>query len=118
MLPALLATTGTVTTVHTHMHTNTHIRTHVHARMHTNTHIRAWYHRAHAHKHTHTYACARTHTHTLKSHIITYRVIPDRWKGMSPAQIEEVRRTQKFQREEKQVHTTLPTPAVDVVCSK
>ncbi|XP_065900923.1 RIB43A-like with coiled-coils protein 2 [Dysidea avara] len=31
-----------------------------------------------------------------------HRVIPDRWKGMSPAQVEEVRRTQQFQRDEKQ----------------
>jgi hypothetical protein len=31
-----------------------------------------------------------------------HRVIPDRWKGMSPRQVEEVRRTQEQQKLEKQ----------------
>ena len=48
-------------------------------------------------------------THVVIAHSTTYRVIPDRWKGMSPGQIEEVRRTQKFQRDEKQVHYTIYT---------
>lgn len=32
-----------------------------------------------------------------------HRVIPDRWKGMTPAQIEDVRRQQELQRQEKEV---------------
>ena len=32
-----------------------------------------------------------------------HRVIPDRWKGMSPSQLEEIRKTQEFQRQEKEV---------------
>ena len=32
-----------------------------------------------------------------------HRVVPDRWKGMSPQQVEDVRRTQEMQREEKEV---------------
>eukprot|EP00731_Ephydatia_muelleri_P021546 Em0014g137a len=31
-----------------------------------------------------------------------HRVIPDRWKGMSPSQLEEIRKTQEFQRQEKE----------------
>ena len=36
-----------------------------------------------------------------------HRVIPDRWKGMSPAQIEEIRRQQDLQRREKEVHVLI-----------
>lgn len=32
-----------------------------------------------------------------------HRVIPDRWKGMSPSQLDEIRTTQEFQRQEKEV---------------
>ena len=32
------------------------------------------------------------------------RVIPDRWKGMSPKQVHEVRTTQEQQKAEKKVH--------------
>ena len=32
------------------------------------------------------------------------RVIPDRWKGMSPKQVHEVRATQEQQKAEKKVH--------------
>lgn len=32
-----------------------------------------------------------------------HRVIPDRWKGMSPEQIADIKRTQELQRKEKQV---------------
>ena len=32
------------------------------------------------------------------------RVIPDRWKGMSPAQIEEIQKTQQHQIKERQVY--------------
>ncbi len=32
-----------------------------------------------------------------------YRVIPDRWKGMSPSQLGEILETQQLQCEEKQV---------------
>lgn len=32
-----------------------------------------------------------------------HRVIPDRWKGMSPEQIADIRRTQDLQRKENQV---------------
>ena len=31
-----------------------------------------------------------------------HRVIPDRWKGMSPQQLEEIRRIQDLQRQEKE----------------
>lgn len=31
------------------------------------------------------------------------RVIPDRWKGMSPDQLEKIRETQTIQREERKV---------------
>lgn len=34
-----------------------------------------------------------------------HRVIPDRWKGMSPEQLEAVRNQQESQRKEKQVLT-------------
>lgn len=34
-----------------------------------------------------------------------HRVIPDRWKGMTPAQIEDVRRQQELQRQEKEVRS-------------
>ena len=34
-----------------------------------------------------------------------HRVIPDRWKGMSPSQLEEIRRQQDQQRLEKEVST-------------
>lgn len=30
----------------------------------------------------------------------SHRVVPDRWKGMSPAQLEEIRKTQELQRDE------------------
>ena len=33
-----------------------------------------------------------------------HRVIPDRWKGMSPEQLADIRRTQDLQRKENQVH--------------
>ena len=32
-----------------------------------------------------------------------HRVIPDRWKGMSPEQIADIKRQQELQRKEKQV---------------
>ena len=32
-----------------------------------------------------------------------HRVIPDRWKGMSPAQVQEIRATQEMQKREKEV---------------
>ena len=32
-----------------------------------------------------------------------HRVIPDRWKGMSPAQVQEIRATQEMQKHEKEV---------------
>jgi len=32
-----------------------------------------------------------------------HRVIPDRWKGMTPEQIAEIRRVQEIQRQEAQV---------------
>ena len=35
-----------------------------------------------------------------------HRVITDRWKGMSPAQLAEIRRIQQAQMEEKEVRTT------------
>lgn len=31
------------------------------------------------------------------------RVIPDRWKGMTPEQVEKIRETQAIQREERKV---------------
>ena len=34
-----------------------------------------------------------------------HRVIPDRWKGMSPEQIADIRRTQDLQRRENEVYT-------------
>lgn len=34
-----------------------------------------------------------------------FRVIPDRWKGMSPSQVSEILHTQALQREEKLVCT-------------
>lgn len=33
-----------------------------------------------------------------------HRVIPDRWKGMSPAQVQDIRATQEIQKQEKEVH--------------
>jgi protein gp37 len=33
----------------------------------------------------------------------SHRVVPDRWKGMTPEQIAEIRRVQELQREEAQV---------------
>ncbi len=33
----------------------------------------------------------------------SHRVIPDRWKGMSPSQIEEIRMTQEAQKQERAV---------------
>jgi len=36
-----------------------------------------------------------------------HRVIPDRWKGMTPEQVNEIRRVQDIQRKEAQVATTL-----------
>ena len=36
-----------------------------------------------------------------------HRVITDRWKGMSPAQLAEIRRIQKAQMDEKEVRTTI-----------
>ena len=36
-----------------------------------------------------------------------HRVIPDRWKGMTPEQVNEIRRVQDIQRKEAQVTTTL-----------
>ena len=41
------------------------------------------------------------HSTTLSNFL--YRVIPDRWKGMSPAQLAEIRHTQEAQRAEKEV---------------
>ena len=35
--------------------------------------------------------------------IFVFRVVTDRWKGMSPAQLEEIRRIQEQQRQEKRV---------------
>ncbi len=35
--------------------------------------------------------------------VFYYRVIPDRWKGMSPSQVAEIQLTQQLQCEEKQV---------------
>ena len=32
-----------------------------------------------------------------------HRVIPDRWKGMSPSQLEEIKQAQEYQRQEKEV---------------
>lgn len=32
-----------------------------------------------------------------------HRVIPDRWKGMSPQQLEDIRKQQELQRKEKEV---------------
>lgn len=34
-----------------------------------------------------------------------HRVITDRWKGMTPAQIEDIRRQQELQRQEKEVRS-------------
>jgi len=34
-----------------------------------------------------------------------HRVIPDRWKGMTPEQLNEIRRVQEIQRKEAQVTT-------------
>ena len=36
-----------------------------------------------------------------------HRVIPDRWKGMSPEQLADIKRTQELQAREKKVHTLL-----------
>ena len=36
----------------------------------------------------------------------SHRVIPDRWKGMTPEQLNEIRRVQDIQRKEAQVTTT------------
>ena len=36
-----------------------------------------------------------------------HRVIPDRWKGMSPAQVQEIRATQEMQKREKEVNNML-----------
>ena len=33
----------------------------------------------------------------------SHRVIPDRWKGMSPSQVEEIKVTQEIQKQEKSV---------------
>ncbi len=35
----------------------------------------------------------------------SHRVVPDRWKGMSPAQVQEIRMTQEAQKQEKAVST-------------
>ena len=43
-------------------------------------------------------------SYILRQSIVYNRVIPDRWKGMSPAQIEEIKKTQQFQIKEKQVN--------------
>lgn len=32
-----------------------------------------------------------------------HRVIPDRWKGMNPAEVQEIREIQELQKEEKEV---------------
>jgi len=34
-----------------------------------------------------------------------HRVVPDRWKGMSPQQVQEIRDTQERQRQEKEVRS-------------
>ena len=39
-----------------------------------------------------------------------HRVIPDRWKGMSPRQVQQIRETQERQEEEKKVHTLVDAP--------
>ena len=41
-----------------------------------------------------------------------HRVIPDRWKGMSPEQVADIRRTQELQRKEKQVGKFMRLPLV------
>ena len=41
-----------------------------------------------------------------------HRVITDRWKGMSPRQVGEIRATQEMQREEKEVCVYLCHPSV------
>ena len=40
-----------------------------------------------------------------KSAFGEHRVVPDRWKGMTPQQIQEIRETQEKQRQEKEVAT-------------
>jgi len=37
-----------------------------------------------------------------------HRVIPDRWKGMSPSQLEDIRKQQEKQRMEREVCTQSP----------
>ena len=36
-----------------------------------------------------------------------HRVVPDRWKGMSPEQIADIRRTQELQMKENEVGTDI-----------
>ena len=38
-----------------------------------------------------------------------HRVIPDRWKGMSPEQLADIRRTQELQRKEAEVRVFFTT---------
>lgn len=38
----------------------------------------------------------------------SHRVVPDRWKGMSPQQVQDVLETQERQRQEKEVRAKKP----------
>ena len=54
--------------------------------------------------HTRTHICTYTGTEMeVVCDINSCRVIPDRWKGMSPEQVEKIRETQAIQREERKV---------------